>query len=302
MNENENVKTSITNENTNENTSENTNESVKAEGVKDETQTKVGEEKTTTVETTETKFSDGEGEKDKTEDTTIKAEEEKKRNSDFAQKRREKEKREQEQKDIARKAELSGIKKALKGVNPYTNEALETDEDIEHYLIQVEMEEKQLDPNSLTDFRKFKKLQVEKTQPMSEAEWVANDSKDFQSKFPDITFDEIFQEKDFLDYVEKYYKEEIGKAIPLSKIYGNFKTYKQDRADFDKLVIAKANEMFEKRMAKKESSVGVLANKNGDGSNEPLYTLEQLKKLTPKEVSANWERVQKSYKHINGNK
>ena len=100
-------------------------------------------------------------------------------------------------KDIARKAELSGIKKALKGVNPYTNEALETDEDIEHYLIQVEMEEKQLDPNSLTDFRKFKKLQVEKTQPMSEAEWVANDSKDFISKFPDVTFDDIFSRKRF---------------------------------------------------------------------------------------------------------
>ena len=249
------------------------------------------------VEETETEFSEGTEKKTEDETKNTNVEEEKRRNAEFAQRRREKERREQEQRAIARKAELNGIKKALKGVNPYTNEALETDEDVEYYLIQVEMEEKNLDPNSFADFRKFKKLQVEKSQPMSEEEWVAKDSKDFYNKYPDApTFDDIFKDTDFLEYAEKYHKGELGKTTPLAKIYGNYQTYKQDRANFDKLVEKKANELFEKRMAKLKSSPGGVEGKTSEENT--FYSREQIEKMSIEEIRKNMAKVDASLAYL----
>lgn len=263
---------------------------------------KVEEVKTTTIETpakdtveeTNTEFEEG---KETTEDKAKNSEleEQKKRNADFAKQRREKEKAEQERKAIEHKAKLEGIKTALKGVNPYTNEALESDEDVEHYLTQVEMEKEGLDPTSLIDFRKFQKTQVEKNKPINEKEFVTKDSEDFLKKYPDVKFDEIFSDQNFIAFVDKFYKEEIGKTIPLAKIYRNFLTYKEERAEFDKLVEKKATELFEKRLAKVQSSSGGVEKKANES--ELYYTMEQIEKMSVEEIRKNMEKVDRSLEY-----
>ena len=65
-----------------------------------------------------------------------------------------KEQLETQRKEIEKQAELRGIRKALP-TNPFTDEPMATDEDVEMYLMQKEMEKEGLDPNSLKDYKTY---------------------------------------------------------------------------------------------------------------------------------------------------
>jgi hypothetical protein len=122
------------------------------------------------------------------------------------------------------------------------------------------MQKQGLDPNSNVDYRKFRKQQTEKVvNKPSQEEWVTNDSKDFTTKYPDVKFDDVFADKEFINYADKYHKDELGKSTPLSKIYSNYKAYQQEIEVLKAQWAKEAKDNEEKRIAKLQSSAGAIS-------------------------------------------
>ena len=207
----------------------------------------------------------------------------KKTNAEYAQKRREQERLEQERKALERQAELRGIRKALKNTNPYTDEPMETDEDVEFYLTQVEMEKEGLDPLSLKDYKSFQLKNQEATkQTKQREEFLRKDSEEFVKKYPSVKVDELFADARF----KKFSKGKLGN-VPLAEIY-------EDYQEFISEIDTKAQELAEKRLAKTIASPGDLKPSGADTKQERLYTFEELKKMSQAEISKNWDLVKKS--------
>lgn len=207
----------------------------------------------------------------------------KKTNAEYAQKRREQERLEQERKALERQAELRGIRKALKNTNPYTDEPMETDEDVEFYLTQVEMEKEGLDPLSLKDYKTFQlKNQAATKQTKQREEFLRKDSEEFVKKYPSVKVDELFADTRF----KKFSKGKLGN-VPLAEIY-------EDYQEFISEIDTKAQELAEKRLAKTIASPGDLKPSGADTKQERLYTFEELKKMSQAEISKNWDLVKKS--------
>jgi hypothetical protein len=207
----------------------------------------------------------------------------KKTNAEYAQKRREQERLEQERKALERQAELRGIRKALKNTNPYTDEPMETDEDVEFYLTQVEMEKEGLDPLSLKDYKSFQLKNQEATkQTKQREEFLRKDSEEFVKKYPSVKVDELFADTRF----KRFSKGKLGN-VPLAEIY-------EDYQEFISEIDTKAQELAEKRLAKTIASPGDLKPSGADTTQERLYTFEELKKMSQAEISKNWDLVKKS--------
>lgn len=206
----------------------------------------------------------------------------KKTNAEYAQKRREKEQLETQRKEIERQAELRGIRKALP-TNPFTDEPMATDEDVEMYLMQKEMEKEGLDPNSLKDYKTYQAREKEKQAKITQKDdFLKKDSDDFVKKYPDIKADELFKEPRFI----KFSKGKLGN-IPLTEIYED---YQELVGEID----TRAKEMANKRVAKQIASPGDLKPSGASTAQETLYSLDELKKMTQQEVSENYDRVMKS--------
>jgi hypothetical protein len=174
-----------------------------------------------------------------------------KRNKEQAQLRREKEAQEKAQKDVEHKARLRAIKEERDGINPYTNEKMESDDDIEFYLEQKEMSKQGLDPLNTLDYKKFINKKVEKqTNDKAKEDFRQKDLSDFTEKYPDVKFNDLQNDEEFMDYADG----KLGTKL-LSEIYGNY-LKKQEKLNAQ--IEAKAKDMFEKRMAKKESSAGAI--------------------------------------------
>lgn len=207
----------------------------------------------------------------------------KKTNAEYAQKRREQERLEQERKALERQAELRGIRIALKDTNPYTDEPMETDEDVEFYLTQVEMEKEGLDPLSLKDYKTFQlKNQAATKQTKQREEFLRKDSEEFVKKYPSVKVDELFADTRF----KKFSKGKLGN-VPLAEVY-------EDYQEFIGEIDTKAQELAEKRLAKTIASPGDLKPSGADTKQERLYTFEELKKMSQAEISKNWDLVKKS--------
>lgn len=104
---------------------------------------------------------------------------------EYAKKRREQ--REREIKD----SYFKGVKTAIGDYNPYTNEKMETDEDIQTYLDMKEMEKKGLDPTNSTDYIKFMrektKLEAEQKQLEEKVNTKMNtEIAEFKAKYPNV--------------------------------------------------------------------------------------------------------------------
>jgi hypothetical protein len=262
---------------------------------------------TTATETTNDKAETGDEEftdtKEKAKDNATlkdKPDEELTRRSEFAKQRREKEAQEKTQKEVEHKARLKAIKEERDGINPYTNQSMETDEDIEFYLEQKEMSKQGLDPNSNADYRKFRKQQTERVnKTVSQEDWVKNDSKDFTSKYPDVVFNDLFADKDFISYADKYHKDELGNSTPLSKIYGNYKTHQEEVKSIKENLEKELNDKFEKRLVKAQSVGSVTSSSN---TNDDFFTMEQINKMSVDNIRKNMAKVDKSIAYWNKQK
>ena len=234
-------------------------------------------------------------------DAETSKEQSKEENAKFAKERREREKvqkaikekeAEAQRKRELEKVRLDAIKETLGGVNPYTNQKIEDDFDMQEYLVQKEMASKGLDPvqDYSSYLKQMKREEIKKETIESEKrakdDWLKNDKADFLSKYPDVNLKELSNDEMF----KKFLYGKIGN-VPMASIYEG---YMEVKAEIDK----KAKEVATRMVANQQASPGSLSS-NTDTENA-FYTLDQLKKLSKEEVRKNYEKVIASEKRLRG--
>lgn len=108
----------------------------------------------------------------------------------YARKRREQQEREKHT------SYLNGVKTALGDRNPFTNEKMESDEDVQTYLDMKEMEKQGLDPTSSTDYIKFmrekQKVELEQKQKETQVKDKMNSElAEFKAKYPTVDIENL---------------------------------------------------------------------------------------------------------------
>lgn len=232
----------------------------------------------TPIETNDVQFADGNEGETNTKTETVKPTQTKEQNAEYARQRRERET--QKKVDEAR---IAGIIEALGGVNPYTNEPVKDSTDVDEFLLMRKIEQDGGDPRA--DFAKYSKQRerekAEKAQQEKEQqEWYSNDKKDFESKYPDVSLNELVKDEMFTAFAEG----KIG-TKPLAEIY---KAYTGFKSQYE----TKAKQKTLQAIANKQASVGSLTASNGN--NEVFFTREQVAKMTQEEVKKNYETIRKS--------
>lgn len=207
-------------------------------------------------------------------------------NSEFARRRRE-----AEQQEKIRKAEEDARVKAVieaVGINPYTKEPITDAEDVDQYILMKRIKREGGDP--VADFPKFvKKQKAERAAAANvEADRVAaqrKDIEDFQAAYPDVKLQDLANDTDFDTFCDG----KLGNK-PLKDIYASYLAF---RAKLMGDGEEKAKQKAISQKAKGNASVGSLANTGGD-SNDGLYSLEEIRKMSQDEIEANFDKVQKS--------
>lgn len=153
---------------------------------------------------------------------------------------------------------IKGILEAVNNTNPYTNEKIEDNEDIQEFLIMKQMKEKGLDP--VEDYSKYlKKLAREdrasKGKKADEAVFIQNDLKTFTERYPNKKLDEVMQDENFIAFASV----SLGK-VPIADLYDNYEKFMSNA----KTQNAKEIEtQINKSKARKKSSSGALGTSNG---------------------------------------
>lgn len=199
-------------------------------------------------------------------------------NSENARRRREAERQAE-----LKKQRYETIKEITDGVNPYTNEPMEDEVDIEEYLAMKEIAKKGGDP--LKDFAKFTKdkqkeeLKV-KQKEEEQDEWINKDYEDFKSKYPKVDLTELDKDENFKMFAE----DKVGK-LPMSQIYASYQELvsniqKKERQEAARLV------------ANAKASPGSLT--SPETSDNDFFTREQVAKMSQEEVHKNFDKIRKS--------
>jgi hypothetical protein len=142
------------------------------------------------------------------------------KNAEQARKRRE----------VERQAELKktrndAIITALNGVNPYTNEKIEDDGDVDEYLTMKEIEKSGKDPvNDYSKFLKNRAKEFEKAEKaeLNKNERTAKDRSEFEAKYPDVKIDDLFKDDLFRAFTN-------GKILqtPMIEIYEGYRSFQK---------------------------------------------------------------------------
>lgn len=181
------------------------------------------------------------------------------------------------------------------GTNPFTDKPIKNAADVEEYLLMRKIEQEGKDP--IRDYPEYVKQQ--KAKEVSDAEKARIDREtalksinEFRSEFPSVDLQKLAKDTDFDDFA----KGALG-TESLASIYKRYIAFKE-RIESNAKKQAQQRAVAEK--AKQNASVGSLSNENGSQESD-YFTLEQIKAMSPEEVHAKWEKVQRSMKRINQN-
>lgn len=199
-------------------------------------------------------------------------------NKEFAEKRR-------AEKRATEEAELKVLKEYV-GKNPYTNEPIETLRDVKVYKTMKQIEKNGGDP--IQDYHKYAGLEEQKVIDNEKArtETIQKEVNEFKKAYPNVNLNDLREDKDFVNFSDKF----IGK-VPLKDIYEAFEGV---RKGLKVNAEEKAKTEIAKKIAKEQTSVKIEA--SGD-ANAPMYTMEQIGKMSPKEIDRNWSDVEASYNY-----
>ncbi len=197
------------------------------------------------------------------------------RNAEDARRRREAEKAAE-----IKKAKSEAIIETLNGINPYTNEKMEDEADVEEYLTMKEIEKSGKDP--VEHYSRFVKEKAKEKQKIEQEagkqeEWFDKDKTDFQAKHPDIKLDDLVNDTMFSAFAGG----KVGK-FPLEKIYADYQ-------QFEKLSEERAKTKAAQILANTAATPGKLSSKDTDSSN--YFTREQVKDMSKEEVHKNYEKI-----------
>lgn len=202
-------------------------------------------------------------------------------NSENARRRREAERQAE-----LKKARYDAIKEAVDGVNPFTNQPIEDDIDVEEYLAMKEIKKQGGDP--LTDYSKYHKdKQKEEAkiaeQKLKDEEWIENDYKDFKSKHPEVNLEKLALDTAFMQFAEEL----VGKK-PMAEIYDSYQ-------DLVSKIRKEENNAAARQVANAKATPGSLTSSETDSSND-FYSVEQVKKMSQEEVHKNYDKIMASMK------
>lgn len=201
-------------------------------------------------------------------------------NAENARRRRDAER----QKEL-RKLREKTIIEALGGKNPYTGEEMKDSLDVEEFETMREIEKNGGDP--VNDYPKFRKQKAreaiaEREERGKTEEWYAKDREAFETEYPDVNLSELIRDEAFSDYADG----KVGRK-PLSEIYRGF-------LKFTGKYEGRAKDMAAQYIANQKASPGTLRDTQAPDSD--FFTEEQVRKMSPSEVSKNYEKIRKSMK------
>lgn len=112
------------------------------------------------------------------------------KNREYARKRREQQEKEK------KTSYLNGVRHAIGDVNPYNNQKIESDEDVQTFLDMKEMEKQGLDPNDSSDYIKFirekQKIEREQQEIQERVETKRNlELSEFKAKYPTVDIENL---------------------------------------------------------------------------------------------------------------
>lgn len=119
-------------------------------------------------------------------------------------------------------------------------------------------------------------------------EWFVNDRNNFLESYPDVNCEELFNDRFFIGYATGKVGEES-----MAEIYAS---YMELCSEIERRTKDRAEQEFAVRLAKAKATPGSLTARNSRENS--LFTLEELKAMTPKEIEQNWDKVQKSLKNL----
>ncbi len=121
-----------------------------------------------------------------------------------------------------------GIIESLGGVNPYTNEKIEDDIDLNIYFKMKSLAEQGSADPKADFYKEFKRTQKEEIAKKQESEniqkKVDEDIRSFKEKNPDVDFEKLINDEDFLDYADG----KLGNK-PLTEIYDKYLNFTAKR-------------------------------------------------------------------------
>ena len=225
-----------------------------------------------------------------TEEKDEASEQQKAQNSENARRRREAEQRRaQKAQEDAKKerqaAREAAIIETLDGINPYTGEEMKDSRDVEEYLTMKEIEKNGGDP--LNDYSKHVKAREREreTKANEEAqapEWYAKDREAFVSKYPDVDVASLINDERFALYAEG----KVG-VRPLAEIYEGYRGLVGDQN-------REARNIAAQMIANKKASPGALS--RADGGEKDFFSAEEVRKMSPADVSKNYDTIRASMK------
>ena len=202
------------------------------------------------------------------------------KNSEYARRRRE-----AEQAKAIKEAEEKAIIRALGGINPFTEEEMKDSHDVAEFLEMQEIKKNGGDP--LSDFAKHRKERErkeaeERKKQEDERVWYQNDKAEFVNAYPDVSINELIEDKTFQSFAEG----KVG-TVPLKTIYEKFLSF---TAEYDR----KAKEKAARLAANAKASPGALSSAGESG--EKFFTRDEVMLMSDKQINENYELIRKSMK------
>lgn len=202
------------------------------------------------------------------------------KNKEFARQRRERERQAE-----LKKARIEGIKSVLKN-NPYTDKPIEDDSDVEEYLLMKQIEDDGKDP--ITDYPEYVKKQAREAARGAAKEQEKNDKvtrelEEFATAYPTVNVNDVLQDENFRSFAEG----KLDKKS-LSEVYASYLPFK---AAIEGAKLEAQKKAHNKAVA--SAAVGSLTNAS-DPADKDFFTIEQVKKMSEKEISDNYDKIRKS--------
>ena len=196
------------------------------------------------------------------------------KNSEQAEKRRQAERE---------KIRYDAIIEAV-GLNPYTGEKITDATDVEEYLIMKRIADRGGDP--VSEYAKELKVSLREHKKSLEEQFkVDNERQEYIANHPqDAKIIESAQFKTFADKLKGVALSNLVEAYKLT----NANAIKTKEAE---KVVAQAN-------ANRKASPGSVKGTSEIASEDGLYSLEQLQRMSSADLERNWEKVEKSYDKI----
>lgn len=201
-------------------------------------------------------------------------------NAENARRRREAE-RQRELKEAREKAIID----ALGGKNPYTGGDMKDADDVAEFLAMQEIEKRGGDP--VSDYSHYAKEQARERRESERQEeekrrWYESDRAAFIAKYPDADLNALIENKSFRIFAEG----KVGER-PLAEIYESYLAMTGE-------IEAEAKHTVAQTVANATASPGSLS--GGGQVESDFFTLEQVRRMTPAQIDANYDKIMASRK------